>query len=153
MGIVLRSLIIAGVTTLIITLWSYLSSAQTPDFPCFMVTASGEVISLNHVCGASSTPAVQPGRSSDLTSIYTQIRQGLNNRDFESAIDGYTQLLRQQPDSARAYLTRGLIYWNLDNRQNATTDLQQAARLFQAQGDQTYFLATQELIRQIQSEE
>ncbi|NJL39988.1 MAG: hypothetical protein HC899_26955 [Leptolyngbyaceae cyanobacterium SM1_4_3] len=153
MGVVSQSFIVFEITALVIVLWSHPSSAQTPDLPCFMVTASGEVISLNHVCGASTTPVVQPGHSSNLTSIHTQIRQSLNNRDFESAIDGYTQLLRQQPDSPRAYLTRGLIYWNLDNRQNATTDLQQAARLFQEQGDQTYFLATQELIRQIQSEE
>ncbi|MEI2578512.1 tetratricopeptide repeat protein [Scytonema sp. PRP1] len=153
MGVVSRSFVVFGITALVIALWSHPSSAQTPDFPCFMVTASGEVISLDHVCGVSSTPAVQRGQLPNLTSTYTQIRQSLNNRDFESAIDGYTQLLRQQPDSARAYLTRGLIYWNLDNRQNATTDLQQAARLFQAQEDQAYFLATQELIRQIQSEE
>lgn len=89
--------------------------------------------------------------SVNLTPIYTQIRQNLDNQSFEEAIEGYTQLLRYQPENAKAYLNRGLIYWYLD-RQNAIADLKQASRLFREQEDETYFPATQQLIIQIQSE-
>ncbi|PPS39858.1 hypothetical protein [Chroococcidiopsis sp. TS-821] len=67
----------------------------------------------------------------------TQVGDG-NRRDIQYAITSGQ--------------TRGLIYWCLDNRQNATADLQQASSLFRKQGDETYLPATKELITQIQSE-
>jgi len=112
--------------------------------------AAGNAINQEHICEDSYTWDLS--ESIALTSIYTHICQSLDAQNFVGAIEGYTQVLQSQPNNAQAYLNRGLIYWYLDNRQNAIADLKQASRLFREQGDQTYFPATQELIRQIQSE-
>lgn len=152
MSLVYRILIISGITALVVSIGGGASSAQTPNFFCFMLTTSGNVINLEHICKINNDLELRSRRSVALTSIYTQIRQSLDTQDFKGAIDSYSQLLGYQPSNAIAYLNRGLVYWKVDNRQNAITDLQQASRLFYEQGDKTYFPATQQLIRQIQSE-
>lgn len=152
MSLVSRILIISGITALLTTIGGEVSSAQTTNFFCFMINKSGNVINLEYICKINDSE-LRLRRSVALKSIYNQIHQSLNVQDFEGAIDGYTQLLRYQPNNASAYLNRGLVYWKVDNRRNALMDLQQASRLFRDQGDRVYFPATQELIRQIQSEE
>lgn len=149
MSLISQIMTISGIMGLLVTVGEGIAAAQTNNFRCFMVTASGNTINLEHICKVNNESAL---RSVDLTPIYTQIRQNLDNQSFAGAIEGYTQLLRYQPNNAKVYLNRGLIYWYLDNRQNAIADLKQASRLFHQQGDDTYFPATQELIRQIQSE-
>ncbi|OKH23919.1 tetratricopeptide repeat protein [Chroogloeocystis siderophila] len=141
---------ISGIVALVVTVGEGIAAAQTDNFRCFMVTMSGNTINLEHICKVNNDLGSK--KLVNLTPIYTQIRQNLDNQNFEEAIEGYTQLLRYQPNNAKVYLNRGLIYWYLDNRQTAIADLEQASRLFRAQGDETYFPATQELIRQIQSE-
>jgi Flp pilus assembly protein TadD len=54
--------------------------------------------------------------------------------DYVGAIDCYTQVVRLDPNHARAYGNRGMVRANLGDKRGAMEDWQTAAKLFLAQG-------------------
>ncbi len=58
--------------------------------------------------------------------------------------------LKINPNLADAYGNRGLAEYALGDRKSAITDLQQAASLFQQEGDTQRYQQTQTLLQQIQ---
>lgn len=72
----------------------------------------------------------------------------LNN--FERAVEDFTQVIQRDSTLAQAYGRRGLAYNALSNRSAAISDLQQAATLFQQQGDRVGYQQTLDLIRIVQ---
>ncbi|NET54832.1 MAG: tetratricopeptide repeat protein, partial [Symploca sp. SIO2E6] len=65
----------------------------------------------------------------------------------QAAIEAYTQAINQEPDYAQAYYHRGLAYKDLEERSQASQDLQQATTLFREQGDGTGYQLAQETLR------
>ena len=62
----------------------------------------------------------------------------------------FNQALQINPNLADAYGNRGLAEYALGDRKSAITDLQQAASLFQGEGDTQRYQQTQALLQQIQ---
>ncbi|MHC5855278.1 MAG: tetratricopeptide repeat protein, partial [Nostoc sp.] len=62
----------------------------------------------------------------------------------------FNQALQINPNLADAYGNRGLAEYALGDRKNAINDLEQAASLFQRQGDTLRYKQTQALLEQIQ---
>lgn len=56
-------------------------------------------------------------------------------RNWEEAIRDFTEVIRRDPTYYHAYIGRGGAYMFLNDRESATSDLETAARLSQAQGD------------------
>jgi tetratricopeptide (TPR) repeat protein len=56
--------------------------------------------------------------------------------DFKGAIVDYNQVLKINPNYAKAYTNRGLVKYDLGDKQGALSDLKTAAQLFQQMGDQ-----------------
>jgi tetratricopeptide (TPR) repeat protein len=124
-------------------IWTLSALAQSHDLTCFMITSSGEVVDLGRICEREYV---------DLSAIRLRATERLNNGDLQGAIDDFTQLLRVQPNDAETHFTRGLIYWDIDDRQNAIADFQRSAQLFRQQGDENRYLIAMEQIEQIRSQ-
>ncbi|MBE9124643.1 MULTISPECIES: J domain-containing protein [unclassified Coleofasciculus] len=65
----------------------------------------------------------------------------------QAAIEAYTQAIAQAPDRARVYYYRGLANKDLKDNEQAVEDLQQAAELFNEQGDRTGYELAKETLR------
>ncbi|MEH2272757.1 MAG: tetratricopeptide repeat protein, partial [Nostoc sp.] len=77
---------------------------------------------------------------------FLNYRQG----NHKLAIADFNQALQINPNLADAYGSRGLAEYALGDRKNAINDLEQAASLFQQQGDTLRYKQTQALLQQIQ---
>ncbi|MEH2266888.1 MAG: tetratricopeptide repeat protein, partial [Nostoc sp.] len=77
---------------------------------------------------------------------FLNYRQG----NHKLAIADFNQALQINPNLADAYGNRGLAEYALGDRKNAINDLEQAASLFQRQGDTLRYKQTQALLEQIQ---
>ncbi|MHC5771474.1 MAG: tetratricopeptide repeat protein, partial [Nostoc sp.] len=77
---------------------------------------------------------------------FLNYRQG----NHKLAIADFNQALQINPNLADAYGNRGLAEYALGDRKNAINDLEQAASLFQRQGDTLRYKQTQALLQQIQ---
>jgi tetratricopeptide (TPR) repeat protein len=144
MWYVFCTLITSGLAVFAWNISASSSFAQNVDLICFMITSSGELVDLTHICETEYV---------DLSTIRLQASERLNNGDFQGAINDYTQLLRYQPNNAEAYFTRGLLYWRVGNTRNAVVDFQASAQLFSQQGEEERYLIAMEQIEQIQSQE
>ena len=60
-------------------------------------------------------------------------------KDYAGAVEDETAALRFAPDDPRVNETRGLALARLGDREAARADLQQAADLYQPQGDQAAY--------------
>ena len=86
------------------------------------------------------------------------LAQAYNNRgvvrydlgDKPEAIDDYNLAIKFNPNNAQAYYNRGNARYDLGDKQAAISDLQQAANLFQEQGNLGAYQMTLENIRKIQ---
>ncbi|MHC5937082.1 tetratricopeptide repeat protein [Nostoc sp.] len=58
-----------------------------------------------------------------------------HQKKWELALADYTKAIAINPQLAEAYANRGVLYLNKEDKQKAVPDLQQAAQLFQAQGN------------------
>ncbi|MHC5917296.1 MAG: tetratricopeptide repeat protein, partial [Nostoc sp.] len=54
------------------------------------------------------------------------------------------------PQDAEAYGNRGLLYLNKEDKQKAVQDLQQAAQLFQAQGNTAAYETVINILKDLQ---
>jgi len=72
--------------------------------------------------------------------------------DYRRAIAYYDQVIRKNPKLVDAYNKRALARFILGDRQGTIADLQKAASLYLAQGDQSRYQQTIETIREIQPE-
>jgi Flp pilus assembly protein TadD len=70
--------------------------------------------------------------------------------DKQGAIDDYNLAIKINPNYANAYNNRGNARYDLGDKQAAISDLQQAANLFQEQGNLGAYQMTLENIRKIQ---
>ena len=71
---------------------------------------------------------------------------------MQAALTDFETALRLNPELAEAYGTRGLLYHQLGNSQQAMEDLQRAATLFNERGDQQGYQMTLGFIDQIQQD-
>lgn len=129
--------------------------AQNVDFPCFMIDSSGAVDDLSQTCQNNeerpSHPNMMESRiSQDVHMIHGQASGHLVDRNFQAAIDSYTQVLQIQPDSAGAYLMRGMAYREIGNRQLAIEDFQQASQLFHEQENERMSSTAQSQLARLQ---
>lgn len=67
--------------------------------------------------------------------------------NYTAAINHYNQALNLEPNYAPAYLARGLAYYRLGNKVQATQDANTAAELFESQGHTQGYQATQSFIQ------
>ncbi|UKO98747.1 tetratricopeptide repeat protein [Nostoc sp. UHCC 0870] len=70
-------------------------------------------------------------------------------KKMDLAIADYDKAIAINPELAHAYARRGLVYLEKDNKQKAVQDLQQAARLFQTQGDTARYEVVMNLLKQL----
>ena len=76
-----------------------------------------------------------------------------NARDLEdqqAAIVDYNQAIKINPNYAVAYYNRGFAYIILGDKQAAITDFQEAAKLYQQQGDNTWYRKALDRISELQ---
>ena len=82
---------------------------------------------------------------------YNNRGESYNNLgEFNKAIADYTEALRLDPDYANAYYNRGISYGQLGDKQRAIEDFQQAADLFEQQGNIADYQKALDLIRNLQ---
>lgn len=81
--------------------------------------------------------------------FYRWALQDERRKNYPGAIDNFTQALNRQPDFAQAYLGRGIIHLQTGDNETGLADVQQADRLFTAQGNQEGMKLTQEMIKQL----
>ncbi|NJL19754.1 MAG: tetratricopeptide repeat protein [Leptolyngbyaceae cyanobacterium SM1_3_5] len=148
----LRLLLALGVAVLAIGFWIPPSLAQSADSACFMTTPSGEVISLDSMCGSQTDRGVQTGQTVDISAIQLQLRQKLDSGDFRGAIESYGQFIAARPNSAEAFMNRGLVYQQMGDGRAAISDFQRASQLFRGQGDEEYYRVLQERIEEVRRE-
>ncbi|NJR65726.1 MAG: tetratricopeptide repeat protein [Leptolyngbyaceae cyanobacterium CRU_2_3] len=84
---------------------------------------------------------------------YNRGKARTEQRDAAGAIADYTESIRLDPTLAGAYGNRGLLYAETGKPADAIADLQQAAQLFQQQGDRQSYQQTLFFIQQIQRSE
>ncbi|MFN5595247.1 MAG: tetratricopeptide repeat protein, partial [Aphanizomenon sp.] len=70
--------------------------------------------------------------------------------DKQGAIDDYTLAIKFNPNLAQAYNNRGVVRKELGDKQGAIDDFQQAANLFQQQGNTEGYQKVLEVLRKIQ---
>jgi tetratricopeptide (TPR) repeat protein len=70
--------------------------------------------------------------------------------DKQGAIDDYTLAIKINPNYANAYYNRGVVRYELGDKQGAIDDFQQAANLFQQQGNTEGYQKVLEVLRKIQ---
>lgn len=81
---------------------------------------------------------------------YNRGKVNLELGDAETAMTDFDTAIKLAPELAEAYGNRGLLHYQLGNSQMAIEDLQQAADLFQAAGDQLSYQQTLDFIQQVQ---
>jgi tetratricopeptide (TPR) repeat protein len=59
----------------------------------------------------------------------------LMQRQWNDAIEDYTQVIQLAPDKAKAYFNRGVAYSNSERQMEAKEDFRQAANLYRQQGN------------------
>ncbi|MEY3401050.1 MAG: hypothetical protein RLZZ86_665, partial [Cyanobacteriota bacterium] len=69
--------------------------------------------------------------------------------DKQGAIDDYNQAIKFNPNYAQAYARRGIVYYQLGDKQKAREDLQRAAQLFMAQGNTAAYEKAMALLKQL----
>jgi Flp pilus assembly protein TadD len=55
--------------------------------------------------------------------------------DYQGAAKAFTEVLRLAPDDASVFAARAITYTQMGNNQSAIDDYQQAAQLYQSQGN------------------
>ena len=75
--------------------------------------------------------------------------EALNSEDFEQAITFYGMAISMHSDYAEAYAGRALARARLGDRSGTISDLEQAARLFQEQGNTAAYNQVQQALQQI----
>jgi tetratricopeptide (TPR) repeat protein len=70
--------------------------------------------------------------------------------DKQGAIDDYNLAIKINPNDAEAYNNRGNVHYELGDKQGAIDDFQQAANLFQQQGNTEGYQKVLEVLRKIQ---
>ncbi len=72
-------------------------------------------------------------------------------KNYASAVENFTQVLARKPDFAPAYLGRGLARLQTGDRPGAIADLQQADKLFTAQGDTKTAMGIQQTVKDLET--
>ncbi|WP_390802631.1 tetratricopeptide repeat-containing S1 family peptidase [Aphanizomenon flos-aquae] len=70
--------------------------------------------------------------------------------DKQGAIDDFNLAIKINPNDAEAYNNRGNVHYELGDKQGAIDDFQQAANLFQQQGNTEGYQKVLEVLRKIQ---
>ena len=71
-------------------------------------------------------------------------------KDYEGAIVDDNKAIELNPNYDNAYYTRGLAYQRLNERQRALADFREAARLYQQQGNTTWYQKANDRIRELE---
>jgi tetratricopeptide (TPR) repeat protein len=69
-------------------------------------------------------------------------------KDYPGAIADYTKVLEKQPNLAPMYYNRALVRYQMKDKKEALADLEQAAQLFQKQGNQAAYQQVKGVISQ-----
>ena len=88
--------------------------------------------------------------SNDAIAYYNRGLLYQNQKKWELALSNFNKAIQINPNYASAYNNRGLTYLRKVDKRKAITDLQQAAQLFQAQGDTKSYEMIQDLLKQLQ---
>jgi tetratricopeptide (TPR) repeat protein len=80
--------------------------------------------------GTRSTPSPQPSNTTQTAkTFYDRGVQFAERRDYETAIAGFTEAIRIDPNYAEAYCDRGIAYFNKKDYDRALVDFSQAIRI------------------------
>lgn len=74
-------------------------------------------------------------------------------QNMKAALEDYNRAIRLKPDYALAYKNRGIFYLNSKKTQLGIKDLQQAAELFQQQGNQAKYEQVMQILQQLQAKQ
>ena len=160
MKLIYRASVVVGSLTIVsgIALSILSVKAQGADLPCYMIDSSGDTIDLGTMCqnNEESVPSLDSEEvemQRDVTRLHMQASDDLAEGNFQAAIDGYTQALQIQPNSAGSYLLRGIAYREKGDGQLAAEDFQQASQLFNDQGDERMARAVQSQLDRLQHQD
>lgn len=71
---------------------------------------------------------------------------------FDDAIRNFSQVIELEPNNASAYLSRGQALLEAGRREQARADWEQAAQLYQKQGDLETYQEIQESLQQLEDD-
>lgn len=127
-----------GITAVLISGYSASVMAQDEESVCFFVTPSGEALNLDYVCQQSNEqqPEMSPDSfSENVNSLRELASERAASGDYQGAVEAFTEVLRLTPDDASVFAARAITYTQMGSNQSAIDDYQQAARLYQSQGN------------------
>ena len=102
------------------------------DFTQQVKIKSGETLSLKINLSEAERGTPIPQTSEEWIAL---ARSQMNSHDFSAAANSYSQALILDPKSAEAFLGRGLVYLQVDDRFMALADLGKAAEHYTQEGD------------------
>lgn len=109
-----------------------LSAQETP--PCFMVTDSGDVISLHHLCGHTNLEDTQEPSVQARELFESGFELGRARR-YQDALNAFSEAIRLEPMYAEAYAGRAVIKVELREFQQAIDDYTRAANIVRRRGE------------------
>jgi len=124
-----------------------LAGADLRDSYLFNADFTNAVINGTNFQGAVGIPS-QIAKAED---FYAWGVAAAEKGNLQQAIEYFNQAISLQPEYAGAYLARGIVKYQLFNRNGAIEDAQIAAKLFTNQNNTTGLQTAQALIKQIQT--
>ena len=112
-------------------LWHVPLSAQG-DQTCFMVTDSGEVVGLDHLCGWT-----RRNLNSSMIDVQELFERGSSlsrARQYDQALHVFSEVIRLEPMHTEAYVGRAVIRTARQEFQQAVEDYKRAAEIARSKG-------------------
>ena len=119
-------------------LWQPALLAQQQDGTCFMVTDSGSLVGLDHLCGQAQQEGTQEGEPVTIAEVQELFDRGFafgRARQYDEALEVFSEAIRLNPTYAEAYVGRAVIQVSRKDFQEAVNDYRRAAQIARDRGE------------------
>jgi uncharacterized protein YjbI with pentapeptide repeats len=115
----------------------------------YLVGATYEGASLENVQLQGAIGLARTAGNAD--DFYRWALEDLQKKEFNRAIDNFTQTLNRQPDRGQAYFGRSIAFAQLGDKDRAIADAKQAEKLFIAQGNVKGIEVAQAFVKEMET--